>query len=443
MLRKPNVILLLTDDQGYGDLGCHGNPVLRTPHLDRLYGHSVRLTDYHVEAMCAPTRAALMTGRYPARTGVWSTLWGRYIMRRDESTLGDIFSAAGYRTGLFGKWHLGDNYPYRPQDRGFAEVLSFGGGVIGEIPDYWNNDNFTATYLHNGRPQRHARYCTDIWFSEAMKFIEAAPEAPFFCYISTNAPHSPFDIDEKYSLPYLRQGIPQERARFYGMIANIDENVGRLRAGLEARDLDRDTILIFMGDNGTAAGTGLAKDGFPTDGFNAGMRGKKTWVYDGGHRNACFFHWPQGDIVGGRDVDRLTAHIDILPTLVDLCGLEPGAAAVDGASLAPLLRRAAIEWPDRAVIVHQQQVDKPVKYKDFTVMTDRWRLVRTGRWRPPRTSFSASPTTPANTSISLSTIPRWSKTWCNAMSGGGTIYRGGSANTAKLPLVQRPRPRLY
>ena len=199
----------------------------------------------------------------------------------------------GYRTGIFGKWHLGDNYPYRPFDRGFRESLSFGGGVVGEIPDYWDNDNFTATYLRNGAPEPHSCYCTDVWFNEAMQFMEA-DETPFFCYISTNAPHGPFNVHEKYSAPYLQQGIPKQRARFYGMIANIDENIGHLRQWLADNNLTENTILIFMGDNGTSMGTGITADGYPTDGYNAGMRGKKTWVYDGGHRNACFIHWPAG-----------------------------------------------------------------------------------------------------------------------------------------------------
>ena len=384
MSKHPNAILILTDDQGYGDLGCTGNPMLNTPHLDRLYAESVRLTDYHVDAMCAPTRAALMTGRYAARTGVWSTLWGRYLLRRDEVTMADVFAASGYRTGIFGKWHLGDNYPYRPFDRGFGEALSFGGGVVGEIPDYWDNDNFTATYLRNGIPEPHSRYCTDVWFDEAIQFMEADSERPFFCYLSTNAPHGPFNVHETYSAPYLQRGIPQQRVRFYGMIANIDENIGRLRQWLVKNELAENTLLIFMGDNGTAAGTGLTKDGFPTDGFNAGMRGKKTWIYDGGHRNACFVHWPNGGLTGGRDVDRVTAHVDVLPTLIDLCGLVPPCVKFDGDSLTPLLRGDAGEWPARTLFVHHQHVDHPVKDKDFAVMTDNWRLVRTQMWRAPR-----------------------------------------------------------
>ncbi len=380
---QPNVILILTDDQGYGDLSCTGNPVLKTPHLDKMYRESVRLTDYHVDAMCAPTRAALMTGRYAARTGVWSTLRGRYYLRRDEVTMADVFSNSGYRTGIFGKWHLGDNYPYHPYNRGFQESLSFGGGVVGEIPDYWDNDNFTAMYDRNGEHELHSSYCTDVWFDAAMKFM-AADETPFFCYISTNAPHGPFNVHEKYSKPYLEQGLPNRRARFNGMIFNIDENVGRLREWLVEQGLAENTILIFMGDNGTSSGTGLTKEGFPTDGFNASMRGSKTWVYDGGHRNACFLHWPQGKLMGGRDVDPVTAHLDLMPSLIDLCELESPEVEFDGNSLAPLLQGEATDWPDRTLFVHQQQVDDPVKYKDFAVMTDRWRLVYTGRWREPQ-----------------------------------------------------------
>ena len=176
MSAKPNVIMILTDDQGYGDLSCHGNPWLRTPELDRLHGDGVRLTDFHVDPMCAPTRAALMTGRYSARAGVWSTLYGRYYMGLDETTIAEVFAASGYATGIFGKWHLGDTWPYRPCDRGFQETLTFGGGVVGEIPDYWDNDYFNATYLRNGVPKRFEdRYCTDVWFDEALAFIASWP----------------------------------------------------------------------------------------------------------------------------------------------------------------------------------------------------------------------------------------------------------------------------
>ena len=382
---RPNVILVLTDDQGYGDLGCHGNPVVRTPNLDRLHSDSVRLTDFHVDPMCSPTRAALMTGRYSARTGVWSTLRGRYMLRRDEVTMADRFGASGYRTGIFGKWHLGDNYPYRPQDRGFHDVLTFGGGVIGEIPDYWDNDYFADMYRRDGELERFADYCTDVWFAEATKFIEANREQPFLCYLSTNAPHGPLNVHERYSRPYEEAGVPKDRAKYYGMIANIDENLGRLRRRLDELGLTENTIVIFIGDNGTTGGAGLDKDGFPTSGYNAGMRGKKCWAYEGGHRNACFMHWPAGGLTGGRDARPISAHIDMLPTLIDLCGLvQPENAALDGVSLAPLLKGGEADWPDRTLLVHNQQVDTPEKYKDFSVMTDRWRLVQTTQWGPGR-----------------------------------------------------------
>ena len=329
-----------------------------------------------------------MTGRYSARTGVWSTLTGRYIMRRDETTIAEIFADGGYRTALYGKWHLGDSYPYRPMDRGFQETLSFGAGVVGEIPDYWDNDNFTATYLRNGEPERFERYCTDLWFDEAISLAENSDDSPFFCMVTCNAPHGPFNVHEQYSKPYEEMGIPRNRARFYGMITNIDENVGRLRQRLDELGLVDDTILFFFGDNGTAEGANVDAEGFLQNGYNAGMRGKKCWAYDGGHRNGCFVHWPGGGIRGGRDVSELTAHIDLLPTLIDLCGLDaPEAAQFDGANIAPLLRGENETRPERTLLVHNQQKDKPKKYKDMAVMTPLWRLTVTEQWGPDETGL--------------------------------------------------------
>lgn len=367
---KPNVILLITDDQGYPDLGCHGNPVLKTPNLDALHKQSVRLTNFHVDPTCSPTRSALMTGRYSSRTGVWHTIMGRSLLRRDEVTLADVFAASGYRTGLFGKWHLGDNYPYRPQDRGFHEALTHGGGGVGQTPDFWGNDYFDDTLIRNGKREQYAGYCTDVFFGEATKFIEQNKSQPFFCYLATNAPHSPYNVAEKYSKPYRDASVPEQRARFYGMIANIDENVGRLLARLKEWRLDENTVVIFMTDNGTAAGYN-AQSG---DGYNAGMRGVKGSEYDGGHRVPCFVRRP-GKLGAGRDVARLTAHIDLLPTLIDLCGLKkPDGVAFDGTSLRPLLE-AKGEWPERTLFVHSQRIDHPEPWRKCSVMTERWRLV--------------------------------------------------------------------
>ncbi|MBC8877031.1 MAG: arylsulfatase, partial [Planctomycetes bacterium] len=367
--RVPNVILVLTDDQGYGDLACHGNPMIRTPNLDRLHAESVRLTDFHVSPLCTPTRAGLLTGKDPVRLGAWGTTWGRSLPSADAVTLGDVFAASGYQTGCFGKWHLGDSYPYRPRDRGFREVLIHGGGGVGQTPDYWGNDYFDDTYFHNGTPEKFQGYCTDIWFDAAMRFIEANRSGPFFAYIPTNAPHGPFNVAEKYSKLYSDDpNVPN--AAFYGMITNIDENMGRLVEKLDALGIAENTILFFMTDNGTAAGFRGGK------GFNAGMRGAKGSLYEGGHRVPCFIRWPGGGLTGPRDVDRLAAHIDVLPTLVDLCGLKtPEGATFDGVSLAPLLLGQNDRLADREVFVQfRQSADPPEKWKG-AVMTERWRLV--------------------------------------------------------------------
>jgi len=268
---KPNVILVITDDQGYGDLRCHGNKVIQTPNLDKLYTQSTRLTNYHVGPTCAPTRAALMTGRYCNRTGVWHTIMGRSLLRKDEVTMADVFRAGGYRTSFCGKWHLGDNYPLRPRYRGFDEVLAHGGGGVGQTPDYWGNDYFDDTYMHNGKPVKFTGYCTDIWFDAAMKFAESCAKAgkPFFTYLATNAPHGPFNVAKKYSDLYAgKADVPN--ANFYGMITNIDENMGRLVKKLDALGIADNTILIFTTDNGTAAGFRRGK------GFNAGMKGTRA-----------------------------------------------------------------------------------------------------------------------------------------------------------------------
>lgn len=361
--RRPNVILIITDDQGYGDLSCHGNAHISTPNLDRLHGQSLRLVDYHVSPTCSPTRAALLTGRYNNRTGVWHTIMGRSLLRRDETTMADVFAAAGYRTAIFGKWHLGDNYPYRPQDRGFAESLVHGGGGVGQTPDWWGNTYFDDTYLRNGRPERFKGYCTDVWFAEAMRFIEVNRGRPFFVYLATNAPHGPYRVPPQYAQPYRnRPEVPD--VEFYGMIASIDENIGRLEAKLAELGLADDTILIFMTDNGTSG-----------RGYNAAMRGRKSSEYDGGHRVPCFIRWPAGGIAGGRDVKGLTAHIDMLPTLASLCGIPARTnRPIDGMDLSPLLRGAAA-WPQRVLVVDNQRVDVPVKGKNCAVMTDRWRLI--------------------------------------------------------------------
>jgi len=374
---KPNVVFVITDDQGYGDLGCHGNPIIQTPNLDRLHSESLRLTNFHVGPTCAPTRAGLMTGRYCNCTGVWHTIMGRSILRRDEVTIADVFRAGGYRTGMFGKWHLGDNHPCRPHERGFDEALFHGGGGVSQTPDYWGNDYFADTYQRNGVHESFDGYCTDVWFDEAMAFIERQSEkaAPFFCYLATNAPHGPYRVAESYSKPYRGQ-VPDARANFYGMITCIDDNMARLRAKLDDLGIADNTILIFMTDNGTCGGCQIGPDHFVTDGFNAGMRGKKGSEYDGGHRTPLFLRWPAGGMAEGRDVSQLTANIDMLPTLADLCGIDlPDDTIINGVSIAALLRGEDAAWPDRVVVTDSQRIDHPAKWRKSATMTQRWRLV--------------------------------------------------------------------
>ena len=390
---SPNVVFVLTDDQGYGDLSCHGNPVLKTPHLDALHGCSVRLTDYHVGPTCAPTRAGLLTGHYANSTGVWRTSGGRSLLRADEISMADYFRSGGYATGVFGKWHLGDNAPYRPLDRGFETVVVHGGGGVGQAPDYWGNCYFDDSYWNGDRYSLYEGYCTDVWFREALKFIESNLDRPFFCYIPTNAPHAPHLVEPRYSDPYLPSTPHRGRANYFGMVANIDENVGGLRRRLEQLGLADNTIFIFMTDNGSAGGVEVNDEHFVVSGYNAGMRGKKGSEYDGGHRVPFFLHWPAGGYVRGCDVERVTANVDILPTLIELCGLKrPAGCDFDGRSLVPLMEASIgengssagaanrsgaspVRWPDRALVTDTQRLPQPIMWRRSAVLTDRWRLV--------------------------------------------------------------------
>lgn len=375
--RTPNVVVVITDDQGYGDLGVHGNTKIRTPNLDRLANESVSLTDYHVDPTCSPSRSALMTGRYSTRTGVWHTIMGRSLMAGSEQTIAEVFAGNGYRTGMFGKWHLGDNAPCRPQDQGFEHVVWHHGGGVGQGPDYWGNDYFDDTYEVDGSWRKFDGYCSDVWFEQASEFLTREDARPFFIYLSTNAPHGPYLVDEKYSKPYEEAGVAKTMANFYGMISNIDENVGKLRTLLKETGLADNTVFVFTTDNGTAAGNERrAEEAGEWPGFNAGMRGKKGSEYDGGHRVPLFVHWPDGGVVGGRKIEALTAHVDVLPTLVDLCGLtKKPTAKLDGASFAAQLRGQEITPSDRTMFVHSQRVEHPRMWRKCAVMTERWRLI--------------------------------------------------------------------
>lgn len=366
----PNVVLVITDDQGYGDIAAHGHPFLKTPNLDALHAESVRLEDYHVAPTCAPTRSALFTGHWTNRTGVWHTIQGRSMLREDEVTVGDVFGDAGYATGFFGKWHLGDNYPYRPEERGFQEVVRHGGGGVGQTPDYWDNAYFDDTYWRNGTAEKFQGHCTDVWFRCAREFIgkQVAQKRPFLAIVSTNAPHGPMHAPQKFADLY-RKDLPNVASRHYfGMISQIDEQVGRLREFLDAEGIAEETIFIFTTDNGTVRGQV----------YDGGMRGTKSSEYEGGHRVPFFIHYPAGNLRGGRVVKTLTAHVDVLPTLIELCGVAaPEAIAFDGTSIRHLLEKGDQGWEhrQRVVITDSQRVKNPVKWKQSATMSGSYRLI--------------------------------------------------------------------
>lgn len=378
-IEKPNIILVITDDQGYGDLSCHGNPWIKTPNIDALHSESVRLTDFHVTSTCSPTRGALLTGHYSNRSGAWHTVCSREMIFEDEILLPQILQNNGYSTAIFGKWHLGDNHPFRPQDRGFSETFIHLGGGVGQTPDYWGNNYFDDTYFRNGKPEKTKGYCTDVWFDNAINYIQEKTDKkkPFFCYLSLNAPHSPYYAPNHYTNMY-RNNPDVIKPSYYGMITNIDDNMGRLLEFMNAKKISDNTIFIFMTDNGTSNGAGvrLDKDGFPQEGFNAGMRGSKVSMYEGGHRVPFFIRWPKGGIEGGFDIDELTAHIDILPTLVDALNLK-GTDSInfDGESIVSLLRREKVEKKNRIIVTDTQRNITPKKWRMSSVMQNKWRLI--------------------------------------------------------------------
>lgn len=325
---KPNIVFVLIDDMGYGDLSCHGNPVFQTPNMDRLHAESVRFTDFCVSATCSPTRAALMTGRHEFKSGVTHTTGGRERMALDAVTLPQLLKVAGYTTGIFGKWHLGARGEYRPERRGFDVSVT--------TVDDSQNSHFDPTLLHNGSPREHKGFREDILFQEAIGFIKANRQRPFFCYLPTFSPHAPLRAPEEY-LERCKAKFPKAvPTPFYAMISNVDDNVGRLLEALHVLDLEKNTVVILMNDNGATYGV---------DQWNSGMRGCKGAAWFGGHRALSFWRWPGH--WQPRDEDRLGAHVDVLPTLVDLAGAKvPGdlAPKLDGFSLRPLLESANASW---------------------------------------------------------------------------------------------------
>jgi arylsulfatase A-like enzyme len=381
--KRPNVILILSDDQGYGDFGCYGNQQIHTPALDRFYREGVRFSNFYVQPVCSPTRACLMTGRYLYRSGLIDTWVGVSMMRPNEVTVAQALSKhAGYRTGIFGKWHLGDHYPLRPIDNGFDEAIVCKGGGVGQIDDPIDNHYSDPIFYHNGKPEQYHGYCTDIFFDGAMQFIEANRDHPFFIYIPTNVVHEPLEVPEKYAAPYRAMGLSEDLSKLYGMVTNLDENVGKLFKKLQSLGLDENTVVIFLSDNGP---------GGPKR-YNVGLRGVKGQVYEGGIKTPFFVRWPER-LKAGRDIDRIGAHIDVFPTILDICGVtEPTGLKLDGKSLLPLMTGEAANWPDRTLFIQQSRPDQygwnvPRPYTHCAARGQRYKIVMSA---PGRETFSHS-----------------------------------------------------
>ncbi|MCX6955132.1 MAG: arylsulfatase [Verrucomicrobia bacterium] len=376
---RPNILFIITDDQGYGDISAHGNPVLKTPHLDALRAQSVRFTDFQVSPTCAPTRSAIMTGRHEFKNGVTHTILERERLTLTATTLAEVLKSAGYSTGIFGKWHLGDEAAYQPGRRGFDEVFIHGGGGIGQTypgscGDAPGNTYFDPAILHNGVFEKTKGYCTDVFFAQATKWIEGAKArgGPFFAYVATNAPHAPYTARPEDAALYRGKAPDEATANFFGMIHNIDENVGRLLAKLDEWGIARDTLVVFMNDNGGVVGTKV---------FNAGMRAQKGTPWLGGVRAASFWRWPAR--WRPADVAALAAHIDIFPTLAEITGAklnEAARAQVEGRSLVPLLEQREAPWGDRVLFTHVGRWAKGsdpalAKYRNCAARDARWKIV--------------------------------------------------------------------
>jgi arylsulfatase A len=356
--KKPNVVLILTDDQGWGDLSLHGNPVLETKNLDKLAHQGAQFNNFYVSPLCAPTRASILTGRYHLETGVVSVSNGLEIMDTNETTLAELFKANGYHTGIFGKWHNGQHFPNRPIDQGFDEFLGFTAG-------HWSN-YFDTDLTQNDKTVKTKGFITDVLTDEAIKFIGKNKEEPFFCYLPYNAPHSPFQVPDKYFNKYKSKGLDDELAAVYGMVENVDDNVGRLLNYLKANNLEENTIVIFMTDNGPN-----------TVRYNGVMRGIKGSVHEGGVRVPFFIKWP-GKIAENLVNIEVVGHIDIYPTLLELCGLNPlKTKPLDGESFADLLSDKSLKKPrlDRKMFTNVNFMQVPATLNTGGFRNNEYRYV--------------------------------------------------------------------
>ncbi|MDD4873213.1 MAG: arylsulfatase [Kiritimatiellae bacterium] len=369
--RRPNIILILTDDQGYGDLGRNGNPVIKTPNLDRMYDESVHFEDFHTSPTCAPTRSSIISGKHEFKNGVTHTIYERERMSLKTTTIAQVLKSSGYTTGIFGKWHLGDEDEYQPEKRGFDEVYIHGAGGIGQsypgtCGDAPGNSYFSPVIKHNGKFEKTEGYCTDVFFTQAMKWIESAKgKKPFYIHITPNAPHAPLDCPPEYEKIYTGK-VDERAAKFFGMITNIDDNVGKLMAKLKKLGIDENTLVIYVNDNGGTAGCKV---------FNAGMRGTKGTAFNGGTRSMSLWRWP--GVIKPAACDKLTAHLDMFPTFAELAGAKVPyevAKKLDGFSLVRLLENPRTGWhEDRMLFTHLGRWKTGVEPVKYGVCSVRWR----------------------------------------------------------------------
>lgn len=388
--KRPNIMLVMTDDQGMGDLSCLGNPVLKTPNLDRFYKMSTRFTDFHVSPTCAPTRSAIFSGRHEFRNGVTHTIKERERMALSTTTFVKLLQKSGYETGIFGKWHLGDEDAYQPYNRGFSKTFIHGAGGIGQsypgscadFPPNRTNKYFDCVILNDDTIVQTKGFCTDVFFTAALGWTKQQldDQKSFFTYLTLNAPHGPMIAPEKYKNRFLELGYDENTAGRYGMIENIDDNFGLLMEKLDEWNAWENTLVIFMTDNGQAGRRGQL-NGKPVDIYSAGFKTGKGSPYEGGTHVPAFWRW-KGVLGEGVDVGELSAHIDLYKTFCDLAGVKIPAdiQGIDGRSMVPLLEDANADLPDRNLFVHQGRWEKGAdpnesKYKNCAVRTERWRFV--------------------------------------------------------------------
>jgi arylsulfatase A-like enzyme len=362
---RPNIVLIMVDDMGFGDIRMSGNPLIHTPNLDRLAAGSVNFSNFYVSPVCAPTRASLLTGRYHQRTGVRSVTNGYETMNPEEITLAEVLAEAGYQTGLFGKWHLGEHYPSVPHAQGFQKYIGF---RTGHFDNY-----FDPTLEHNGQPYPTRGYISDVLADEAIRFMKSSGEKPFFCYVPFNAPHTPLDVPEAYLKKYQNKGLNDRVTRIYAMMENLDDNIGRILNHLKASKLDQNTIVVFMSDNGPLD----VRSDPSTWRYNVGLRDQKFSVYEGGIRSRFFVRWP-ARFSEQRVVSTPAAHIDVLPTLLDLCGLSLPAVDLDGKSLVPLMEgKSAPELTQRNLFLNYSlaTLKKPEPYPGGILISGGYKMV--------------------------------------------------------------------